>query len=331
MDDIKLTYSKDWRNPSDFPSIETDEEQVRADMQLLYSEIQTFLNDTLIPAMSKLETPSFENLPTEDAVSGSRDKIPTSLAVAQLFASSGNIPAGGEPGQFLVKRSEAYGDALWETRLIPKKLSDLTALDENGAAVNAQTLVADVADQARSHFAEKIFDGAIGFGDTANPEAVTVDLGDATSFERIFVVVYSNPDGSSNRTGRIYLGEWNGKYSGRLESDGSYTYTPSTAGMCLLANLTTYGFSLHTHGDLAVYPFRGSDEVLAVYEQDRQNASSSGLDEVGPQIFLPSDLQGVNTNKITIFARSSYNDKTNDGTRNNPVMVYGIRRGSKEG
>ena len=46
----KLSYSKDWTNPTDFPTVETDEAQVRADQQLLYDEIKTFLNTKLIPA-----------------------------------------------------------------------------------------------------------------------------------------------------------------------------------------------------------------------------------------------------------------------------------------
>ena len=37
----KLSYSKEWTNPTDFPTMETDEAQVRADQQLLYDEIKT--------------------------------------------------------------------------------------------------------------------------------------------------------------------------------------------------------------------------------------------------------------------------------------------------
>ena len=44
MEKMKLEFSRDWRNPADFPTVETDETQVRADMQALYTEIQTFLN-----------------------------------------------------------------------------------------------------------------------------------------------------------------------------------------------------------------------------------------------------------------------------------------------
>lgn len=49
-----LTYSKDWsvQDPSNvkyFPTHETDETQVRNDMQLLYNEIQNYLNEIVVP------------------------------------------------------------------------------------------------------------------------------------------------------------------------------------------------------------------------------------------------------------------------------------------
>ena len=131
MEKIKLEYSKDWRNPTDFPAVETDEVRVREDLQYLYAEIQTFVNEKLIPAMESLEKPAIENLPTEDIVSGSKYKIPTSLAVSRMFSSSGNLPTGGTTGQFLVKDGADYGQAVWQTHLTPKKMSDLEATDEN--------------------------------------------------------------------------------------------------------------------------------------------------------------------------------------------------------
>lgn len=46
----QLEFSKVWTNPVDFPTIELEETQVRADMQLLFDEIKDFLNESLIPA-----------------------------------------------------------------------------------------------------------------------------------------------------------------------------------------------------------------------------------------------------------------------------------------
>lgn len=43
----KLKFNKDWRNPSDFPTYEASEEQVRADMQELHNETAEFINRVL--------------------------------------------------------------------------------------------------------------------------------------------------------------------------------------------------------------------------------------------------------------------------------------------
>ena len=63
----KLSYTKDWTNPEDFPTVELSEEQVRADMQVLYNEIKTFLNETLIPKLEQLGVETAVLLPENDA------------------------------------------------------------------------------------------------------------------------------------------------------------------------------------------------------------------------------------------------------------------------
>lgn len=47
----KLKFSKLWTNRDDFPTVETREEVVRSDMQLLFNEIRDWLNNTLTPAV----------------------------------------------------------------------------------------------------------------------------------------------------------------------------------------------------------------------------------------------------------------------------------------
>lgn len=48
----KLEFTKNWENPEDFPTVETDETQVRRDMQLLHDEIKNYLNSTVVPAFN---------------------------------------------------------------------------------------------------------------------------------------------------------------------------------------------------------------------------------------------------------------------------------------
>jgi len=51
----KLEYTKDWRNPSDFPTYQDDETQVRADQQALFEEIKEYINNDLIPDMESVD------------------------------------------------------------------------------------------------------------------------------------------------------------------------------------------------------------------------------------------------------------------------------------
>ena len=44
-----LGFTKNWENPSDYPTYEPDEMQVRKDMQSLHDEVKDFLNNELIP------------------------------------------------------------------------------------------------------------------------------------------------------------------------------------------------------------------------------------------------------------------------------------------
>ena len=52
-----FSYTKDWTNPQDFPTVETSEAQVRADIQLLYDEAKDKINE-IITATNALESTS---------------------------------------------------------------------------------------------------------------------------------------------------------------------------------------------------------------------------------------------------------------------------------
>lgn len=47
----RLGFTKNWENPADYPTIETDEAKVRQDMQSLHDETKNYINETLIPAI----------------------------------------------------------------------------------------------------------------------------------------------------------------------------------------------------------------------------------------------------------------------------------------
>jgi hypothetical protein len=341
MEKIKLEYSKDWRNPTDFPAVETDEVRVREDLQYLYAEIQTFVNEKLIPAMESLEKPAIENLPTEDIVSGSKYKIPTSLAVSRMLSSSGNLPTGGTTGQFLVKDGADYGQAAWQTHAIPKRLSEVFAVGENAQPVDAQTYVdeaiEDVHDrvtkaeqdcvQNREDHAELIASGVFGFGTSdAQPYAV-IELGDVSRYSGFFVEIKQNRDGRSDRRAALYLGRGKGEYKSTSYTDSStgeryYRYSVVETGISHISNLATYGFNNSGRSFLAVYPFDEGGKALVSWENTRD-------DSTGGNTVISN---GVETNVITIYARSHYynDDYEDDGIRVNQYEIYGIRRGKKE-
>lgn len=47
----KLSFTKDWTNSNDFPTMETDEAAVRRDMQLLHDETKSYINEKVAPAV----------------------------------------------------------------------------------------------------------------------------------------------------------------------------------------------------------------------------------------------------------------------------------------
>jgi len=51
----ELSYTKDWRNAEDFPTVEADERKVRADMQFLFDEIKNYINEVLVAALNSTE------------------------------------------------------------------------------------------------------------------------------------------------------------------------------------------------------------------------------------------------------------------------------------
>lgn len=84
----KLEFSKDWRNPQDFPTYESDETQVRADMQLLHEEAKEALN----ALVEKLEAVEFsENLPVS---AEGLTATTLSAAMAELLATAKAAQAG---------------------------------------------------------------------------------------------------------------------------------------------------------------------------------------------------------------------------------------------
>ena len=49
----RLSYTRDWEDPADFPSHEDSEIQNRRDIQSLFTEVRTYLNDVMLPVLEQ--------------------------------------------------------------------------------------------------------------------------------------------------------------------------------------------------------------------------------------------------------------------------------------
>ena len=84
----KLKYTKDWKNPDDFPTYSSDETQIRADMQLLFDEACAALNK-LIDDLDASEIP-FAPTPEIQASDVRQALIAIQNQIAQIAL--GNLP-----------------------------------------------------------------------------------------------------------------------------------------------------------------------------------------------------------------------------------------------
>ena len=138
----RFSFTKSWTDPSDFPTVESDETKVRADMQSLHDEGKEGLNGL----MEQLEQAAAAASLGARALDGSGDStvqqelgaihqnmeerfgsvkgvatelgsdhttLPTSKAVSDAISSATNLPSGGAAGQVLMKNSAENFDMVW--------------------------------------------------------------------------------------------------------------------------------------------------------------------------------------------------------------------------
>lgn len=91
----KLTYTKDWNNPSDFPTFETRESKVRADIQLLYDEMKDAFNK-LIDDLKAAEVPfeataAIQSTTVQAAIENVQEQV-AGLVLDQLVLPERSIP-----------------------------------------------------------------------------------------------------------------------------------------------------------------------------------------------------------------------------------------------
>lgn len=138
----RFSFTKNWTHAEDFPTVESDESRVRADMQALHDEAKEGLNylqqelenssaasnlgaidhegkkstiqkvlahilqylSNMFGGITKIE----KTLTVDDTA------IPTSKAVNDAIQTAGNLPVGGSVGQVLAKSSVANYETRWQ-------------------------------------------------------------------------------------------------------------------------------------------------------------------------------------------------------------------------
>lgn len=155
----KLNFTKNWTNPNDFPTYETRETQVRADIQLLYDEIREAFNG-LIDALKAAEVPF---IPT-DAVPAN-DVQAAIENVQQQIASAvaGEIPNRSVAGEKLVLGAVGT-DELDDAAVTGEKIADGAV--ETVALADGAVTTDKLSDSSVS--TGKLADGAVTTGKLAN-------------------------------------------------------------------------------------------------------------------------------------------------------------------
>lgn len=149
-----LTFDKDWTNPSDFPTVETNEADVRADIQYLFNAIKTYINGTLKTFVDNLQSGSGLANGSVDTAQ-LKDGAVTANKIASSAVTSGKLAASavtsGKIAAGAVTTDEIADDAVTTGKIengavTSEKLSGLSITENmlgNGAVTTDK--IADAA------------------------------------------------------------------------------------------------------------------------------------------------------------------------------------------
>ena len=106
--DNNMEFSRVWTDSEDFPTYESSEEQVRADMQALHTEMQAYVNQTVVPKINEVigEVNAFEE-----------QTVPNFSIVHAKLASGDDTLEGNTNPSYPVENDNIADDAV-ETRNI---------------------------------------------------------------------------------------------------------------------------------------------------------------------------------------------------------------------
>lgn len=155
LSDYILKYTKDWKNPADFPTYETKEEKVRADMQLLFDEMKNAFNAFLIDLTAGL-------LPFESSAAVPASNVQDAIQNVQQQVASLII------GELTIPQRSLTAEKLVEHTLTSVELGEgcvdsdalATGAVNTGSMADSAVTSAKIANGAVS--GSKIADGGVG-------------------------------------------------------------------------------------------------------------------------------------------------------------------------
>lgn len=112
----KLTYGKVWTSNADFPTYQTDEEQVRKDMQYHPDAVKDYINNTLLKALEAKGAAAELGAVDADGVKGTVQSVLDShkASLAQLKEDIETVASGGVPS-VLQNTSITFTTGSWAT------------------------------------------------------------------------------------------------------------------------------------------------------------------------------------------------------------------------
>ena len=149
----KLKYTKDWKNPDDFPTYSSDETQIRADMQLLFDEACAALNK-LIDDLDASEIP-FAPMPEIQAADVRQALIAIQNQIAQIAL--GSLPDNSISAQ-KIKSGAVTEEKMADSSVATRALEDKSVTEPKlgDASVSTRTIKDGVV--TREKMAEDAYD-----------------------------------------------------------------------------------------------------------------------------------------------------------------------------
>lgn len=157
----RLGFTKSWENPEDYPTIETDETQVRKDMQSLHDEVKDYINTKLIPAIL-----------ADDATEEARASAEAARETAEQARASAEVErASAEQARVESENGRVSAEAARVTAEQERAAAEQARADENTGIVAQATAQADAAEAAKKS-AESAATSALSYKSAAYSSAV---------------------------------------------------------------------------------------------------------------------------------------------------------------